>query len=304
MSYDEFNEMVRTKLEDICGEEFSVSVYEALKNNSVVHKGISIKENTNQIAPTIYMDEYYTDYCDGRDISEIIHDILRVYSANRLGPEVDTEKFTDFEWVKDRIFFKVINAEKNRGLLQQVPCSLYLDLAMVYGVYMGDYKGSFSSILIKKEHMKLWQVDSQEIRELAVKNTPGLLPSGIWTMSDLLMDMGAPADCGDFGIPMYILSNKNRVNGAGAMLYEGVLRRFAEDIDSDLYVLPSSVHELILVPQGEIRDPMELKELIAEVNDTQVAGEEILSYSLYEYRRDRDRVDIVFSGDMKKAASA
>jgi hypothetical protein len=70
------------------------------------------------------------------------------------------------------------------------------------------------------------------------------------------------------------------------MFYEGVLRSFSERLGSDIYILPSSVHELILVPEDQTMDPVQLKALIAEVNDTQVAGEEILSYSLYEYRRD------------------
>ena len=118
MKYDDFNEMIRNKLSEICGKEFSVSVYEALKNNSVVHKGISIMQNENRVAPTIYMDEFYTDYCDGRDIDDIVNEILRIYSENRIGPAFDTESFRDFEWVKDRIFFKLVNARKNAELLQ------------------------------------------------------------------------------------------------------------------------------------------------------------------------------------------
>ncbi len=304
MSYDDFNEMVRDRLEDICGEEFSISVLEALKNNSVVLKGISIKENECSIAPTIYMDEYYTDFCDGRDMEDIINDILRVYSENRLGPDLETEKFSDFDWVRDRIFFKVVNAEKNAELLKQVPYSRYLDLAFVYGVYMGDYKGSFSSVLIRNEHLSMWKTDENVIRQLAMENTPEILPQGIWTMKEVLGDMGALVSDGEYSLPMYILSNSSRVNGAGAMFYEGVLRSFSERLGSDIYILPSSVHELILVPRDQTMDPVQLKALIAEVNDTQVAGEEILSYSLYEYTRERDVVDMVFPAERKRVVSA
>ena len=305
MSYDEFNEMIRSKLEDICGPEFSVSVLEALKNNSKVYKGISIKDKANRMAPTIYMDEFYTDYCDGRDMSEIVNEILRIYSENRLGPDIETERFSDCEWVRDRIFFKVVNAGKNKTLLQQVPFTLQLDLAVVYGVYMGDYRGSFSSVLIRNEHLKMWDADRALINKLAMENTPKLLPSGIWTMGDVLGEMGMTEDVGSLDAPMYILSNQNRVNGAGVMFYDGVLQRFAERNGSDLYILPSSVHELILVPLSAAMKPKELKELIAEVNDTQVAEEEILSYSLYEYRRDRGKVEIASAGEeLKKEASA
>lgn len=303
MSYDEFNELVRSRLCDICGEEFSVSVYEALKNNSVVHKGISIKDNSSNIAPTIYMDEFYTDFCDGRDIEDIVHEILRIYSENRLGSEIETERFSDFEWVKERIFFKVINAEKNASLLQQVPFSPFLDLAVVYGVFMGDYRQSFSSVLIRNEHLTMWHANEQEIRKHAIKNTPLILPSEICGMKEMLEKMGM--NCADDAgsAPMYILSNSSRVNGAGAMLYEGVLKSFSGELGSDLYILPSSVHEVIIIPKSEVYDPCELKNMIAEVNDTQVAGEEILSYSLYEYTREEDVLDIVYTNGAKKVAN-
>ncbi len=304
MSFDEFNEMIRSKLSGICGKEFSVSVYEALKNNSVVHKGISIKDNDNNIAPTIYMDEFYTDYCDGRDIDDIINDILRIYSANRKGPDIETGRFADFEWVNDRIYFKVINAERNRSLLQQIPHSLKLDLALVYGVYMGNYRGSFSSVLIRNEHLKMWKTDQRKVMELAMRNTPDLLPCGLWTMKDVLKEMGVPVGETECGSPMYILSNRDRVNGAGVMFYDGILGKLADDLMSDLYILPSSVHELIAVPASEIMCPGELRDMIADVNDTQVSAEEILSYSLYEYRRKNDSIDIVTAEGDEKAATA
>ena len=293
MKYDDFTELIRSELSSVCGPEFSVSVYEALKNNSVVHKGVSIKEQNSNIAPTIYMEEYYTDYCDGKDIQEIINEILRVYSDNRLGPDMDTELFRDFSWVKDRIFFKLINAKKNMELLQRVPSFNYLDLAGVYGVYMGSYRDSFSSVMISNEHIKLWGVREDEIMDIALRNTPDILPYAVWSMKDLLAEMGVepPDHSGD--IPMYIISNKERVNGAAAVMYRGILKKMAGNLASDLYILPSSVHEMIIVPADDSMSPEYLAEMITEVNDTQVSREEILSYSLYRYVRDGDAVELV-----------
>lgn len=304
MSYDEFNELVRSKLSEICGNEFSVTVYEAVKNNSVSHKGVSIKENTGSIAPTIYLEEFYTDYCDGRDIEDIVNEILRIYSENRLGPGIEAERFSDFEWVKDRVFFKVVNKERNTALLGQVPFSLTLDLAVICGVYMGNYKNSFSSVLIRNEHLKMWHTDESEIRKLAKVNTPHIMPYEVWSMHDLLKSMGMPQGECSPEVPMYVLTNKDRVNGAGVMLYDGLLRKEAENLGSDLYILPSSVHELIVVPKSEGMDPGELRAMISDVNDTQVEKEEILSYSLYEYSLDRDAISIAAPADTKKVASA
>ncbi|MBO5550420.1 MAG: hypothetical protein J5966_00540 [Lachnospiraceae bacterium] len=304
MKYDDFNELVRARLADICGSEFSVSIYEAMKNNSVIHKGISIKEKDNRIAPTIYMEEFYTDYCDGRDIEDIVNEILRVYSENRTGPDIETERFSDFEWVKDRIFFRLINAHDNAAMLQQVPSFVFLDLALVFGVYMGNFRKAFSSVMIRKEHMEMWHTDEEELRRLAAVNTPRILPSAIWTIKDLLDEMGVPADDISNETPTYILSNKERINGAAVMVYDGVLRKFASNLGTDLFILPSSVHELILVPECSVRDPESLMEMIAEVNDTQVSKEELLSYTLYKYAREKDLVETVKSMRSKKVASA
>ena len=81
------------------------------------------------------------------------------------------------------------------------------------------------------------------------------------------------------------------------------MKKFADNLGNDLFILPSSVHELILVPECDVRDPDYLTDMIAEVNDTQVSREEILSYSLYRYYRDEDEVRIVRSMKGKKAAA-
>ncbi len=300
MRFNEFTELVRDKLDDICGPEFSVTVYEALKNNSVTHKGISIRENGCNISPTIYMDEFYTDYCDGRDIDEIVNDILRIYSENRLCPELDVMRFEDYEWVKDRIFFKLINAMDNFRLLQQVPHENVMDLSVVYGVYMGDHKGAFSSVLIRNEHLAGWGVSEEEIKERAARNTRDLLPYKISTMNEMLEGTGYEADVPEDALKMYVMTNNIRLNGAGTMLYGGVLKSFASTLGSDLFIIPSSVHELILIPDDGTFDPQALMPLIGEVNDTQVEKEEILSYSLYRYDLEKDMMEISAAPEGRK----
>ena len=140
----------------------------------------------------------------------------------------------------------------------------------------------------------MWGVNEAEVRELAIKNTPVLLPSNICSMKEMLDGMGVKADGLTDEIPMYILSNRDRVNGAASMAYEGVVGRFAGDLGSDLYILPSSIHELIIVPAGEEMDPRRLVQMIREVNDTQVSREEVLSYSLYQYSREREALEIAW----------
>ena len=315
MKYDEFTELVKNRLADVCGPEFSVGVYEALKNNSVTHKGLCIREQGSNISPTIYMDEFYTDYCDGRDMEDIVNDILRIYSENRLCPDFETERFNDPEWVRERLFYKLINARQNIGLLQQVPSHPVMDLAMVYGVYMGEYRGAFSSVLIRNEHMDMWGMSEKEIRERALENTPKLMPAEICTMGEMLSASSIELEIPEEAIPMYVMTNRMRLNGAATMLYEDMLPDFARSIGTDIYIIPSSVHELILLPDDGRGNPQTFKDMIREVNDTQVDREEILSYSLYRYSTDSGKIGMAaaesgraFTADIgsspKKVASA
>lgn len=89
---------------------------------------------------------------------------------------------------------------------------------------------------------------------------------------------------------MYVLSNKSRVDGAACMLYPNLIQDFAEAIQSSFYIIPSSIHELLLLPTRHLEESQEIKSMIREINDTQVSAEEILSYSLYLYDKEERRI--------------
>jgi hypothetical protein len=84
---------------------------------------------------------------------------------------------------------------------------------------------------------------------------------------------------------MYVISNRDKINGAACILYKDVLKDFAQTIESDLYILPSSIHETIVVPKTPATNPQDLSQIVKETNDNHVEREEILSYSVYEYKR-------------------
>ena len=89
---------------------------------------------------------------------------------------------------------------------------------------------------------------------------------------------------------MYVLSNKSRVEGAACMLYPNLIQDFAEAIQSSFYIIPSSIHELLLLPTKHFEESQEVTSMIQEINDTQVSVEEILSYSLYLYDREEQKI--------------
>ena len=297
MKFEEFGEMIKNRIEDICGQEFSVCLMDMMKNNRTYRKGLYIKEESSAVAPTIYLEDYYTDYCDGRDMEDIINEILKVYSENKLGPDFDPDNFRDPEWIKERLFYRLVSAVQNEELLTKIPSRRYLDLAVVFCVHIGEYKGSTSFVTVKDQHLELWGMEEDELEEAALANTKKLFPEVILNIKDVLGELtgeGGEEAEGIFDLRpcMYVMTNKSRLNGAGTILYPGVLKKFAKRVGSDLYVIPSSIHEVILVPGHVDMAPEDFLEMIREVNDTQVSREEVLSYSLYIYRKDEDRLDI------------
>lgn len=295
MDFNVFCNEVKDRVRDICGENFDVSVRDTLKNNSVTLKGLVIMGKGSNVAPTIYLEGFYTDFCDGRGMDDVVNDILKVYSKNKDCGNLDVNLFNNFEEMKDRITYKLINYESNLALLQNLPHRRFLDLAVVYLVVLGQMPQGHATVTIHTEHMENWGTTEEELWRLATGNSPRLSKPEIMSLCDLVLQMtgqsqkipneGIQADAG-----MYVLTNKSRINGAACMLYDDVISGFAGGLGKDLYIIPSSIHEVILMPDDGYTDVDRMIDIIKEVNSTQVGEEEILSYRLYRYSRGTGRI--------------
>ncbi len=91
-------------------------------------------------------------------------------------------------------------------------------------------------------------------------------------------------------IPMYVLTNSTGINGAACMMYENVLKEFAEMMQSDLIILPSSLHEVLLMLDDGVSEYENLTEMVSHINTTEVPGEDVLSNSIYRYSRQDENV--------------
>jgi hypothetical protein len=126
-----------------------------------------------------------------------------------------------------------------------------------------------------------------------MNNTARILPAGITEMSQLLetyedygkVDMGITKEEIE-SCQLYVLTNDCRINGAACMLYENMLKDFADRIGSNLYILPSSIHEVIILPKFAMFNKQELINMVRDVNSEGVAVDEVLSYTVYEYDRE------------------
>ena len=291
MNIKEFTEKVRKEIAEILGKE--VQYKEADKLNNTKHYGLTILEPGSNIAPTLYLEQFYDMYLETGNWRETINQIIALYQSDSFPKCLDMEWLKDFDKVQGLIFHKLINFESNTALLAKVPFTRYLDFAIVYCIHYENTEIGDGSILIHNSHLKLWNRTTQDLARLAEKNTPRLYPLSISTMEDTIQEcIGCPVPTED--VPaMFVMSNKPRVNGAISILYKDSLKNFSSGLHSDVVILPSSVHEVILLPLLEHEGFKEFRDMVYEVNRSQLSKEEFLSDNVYLYRRSTDSIEIV-----------
>jgi len=296
MEIREFAEITREEMER--RTDCEVRVQAVKKNNNVTLHGISIKEPGCNIAPTIYLESYFKDYENGRSLDSIASSIYEMAQADKMDKSIDMEWFRDFGKVRDKVAYKLINYEANRELLKTVPYSKFLDLAKVYYVVIESPDFGMGTILIHNSHLELWGIKPELLVAVAEENTPRQLPVEIGSLCDVMKSLVADdemlSDCIDSmgDCPMYVASNFKRTFGAAVMCYPYAIKRLAERLESDLFILPSSTHEVLLVLPKEGENATALKSMVYEVNRTQVAAEEVLSDSVYYYSREKDIITV------------
>lgn len=296
MEFTNFTTLVKNEVEKRAGENYQVKLNDVMKNNGVMLRGITLMQDDSNISPTIYLNPYYDAYENGETtLGTVIEDVLDTYERNKVNRSIDMKFFLIYDIVKTRIIFKLVNTEKNHELLQDIPHIPFHDLSIVFQCLVSEERFGNASILIHNVHMQLWRVNARELYERALENTPRLQGYELTDMRSVLEEMkqlggerAEEIEEIEQEIPMYVLSNRTRIHGAACILYPDILKDFAYVVGKDLYVLPSSVHEVILLPADGTQDSGQLEEMVREINRTQVEEEEVLSDSVYYYRRKDD----------------
>lgn len=294
MSFEGFCKCIQMDVQKIIGSKYEVIVQEIIKNNDTKRKGLIILSDESNISPNIYLDFFYGQYEEGRRIDEIEQEIISIYEKNKSNVSMDVSFFTDWNQVKERIVFKLVNFQRNEELLKDVPHFKFLDLAMVFSYLMTSDEEGNATILIRNHHLEFWNATKDDLHRSALENTEKLLPYEINNMAQVLADM-LPEEAEmlikeDYSCPMYVLTNKYKLNGAACILYQNVLKDFSQKSGTDILILPSSTHEVLLIPEMEGMSYQEYSQMVKEVNETQVMQEEILSDHIYRYVRALDKV--------------
>lgn len=196
------------------------------------------------------------------------------------------------EEIKDKILFQLMNAEKNQELLDQLPHGTCLDLAIVFFYFEDEGDSRQKLCLFDNQQMERHGVSVKELREWAAKNTPRLLPVSFHSMEELLREfhIWTPSGQNPEPLPLYVLTNVKMFLGAACIFYPGVLESIGDAVQRDFYILPSSIHECIILPAAEGYSKEELEKIVLQVNETQVPEQEILSNYVYYYDRTRKKM--------------
>ena len=202
---------------------------------------------------------------------------------------------TDFSKWKDRIIFRIINRALNADLLKEIPHIDFLDLSITFLVLFTVGDTSVTTMQIHNYHLTFWDTDTDALFDLAKRNTPRLLDWKLTSLEDILRTVPLPFDDliprpEEVAYPMHILTNRIHVNGAGCILYDSLMAAISREVGDDLCILPSSVHEVLLIPQTVADEESVLNAIIRRVNRTQVPEDEILSDHVYLYSRAVNRI--------------
>ncbi|MCI8597561.1 MAG: hypothetical protein HFJ10_03830 [Lachnospiraceae bacterium] len=294
MNYQEFVGSVTSYLKETlpCGTEMNFIPLE--KNNGVVMEGLSVRKRGQKVAPTIYLEPYYGEYLSGCSLHHIYDKILECCEDCDFMEPYGMDFFSDYKNVRPTVVYKLINYEKNKELLARIPHVPYLDLAIVFYCLLAETPVGNATVLIYNSHMELWNVTCGDLYRDARKNVLRLLPAELKSMTEVIRELSdGLEDLGEDSIPMYVLTNSRKILGAACILYDGMLKGCALQIEDAFYLLPSSIHEVILVPKSVISDSRELISMVREINETQVRNTEVLSNQIYFYSPESGRLSLL-----------
>lgn len=293
MNILEFGKIMTQEVKDALGNAVEVEFKEITKNNGIVNHALVIRKQEENVAPTIYIDDLYDRFKDGKVIMSIVNEIVEMYKQYAPGESIDVSFFTDFSKVADLLAFKVVNYYKNEEILRDIPYKRFADLALIPFCLVRDERLGRGIITIKNEHLKEWEVSFDELWENVYENAPKILPLSFCNMAEFvpgLKDIPVGVELPE----MFVLSNSSKISGAGVFLYPGAMEAISRALESSLTIIPSSVHEVIVLPSEKIAlDPCYLYQMVKEVNCTVVDDGEVLSDNVYYYDKNAGRMGIL-----------
>ncbi len=285
---------------------YEANIHKITKNNGIVLDGVTLLNKGEHMAPNVYLNSYFESYQMGKPLNVIMEEIILCYEKAKNETVMDVMDLSDFTNVKERIVLRLVNYEKNKEQLESCPHKRFLDLAITFRFLAKVDEFGLASSLVGNKEFELWNVELEELYQIAMFNTMREFP---WKMDSLVKVV---TECFGERLPkhireefeediknienvenrvnMYVLTNNVGLNGATSIIYDNVVKNFASVHSSNVFILPSSVHEVMLVPEKDETDAEFLQELVIEANQSAVGLIDLLSDHIYYYNREQDQL--------------
>ena len=257
--------------------------------------GLALMDGEKILSPMVRLDILYGKYVDGASLWKIFCEIISACdeydsSASRLLDLVE-----DFELIRHRICYRLMNYGRNEELLKTMPHIRWLDLAIVLYIPVSVKSGKGFYIPVDNALVEKWGItDTDALFTEAFANTQKLFPGSVRDMEDVFKDYDSVLEAGyeNEDERMYIATNGEKFYGAAVILYDGLLESFAEKIGHGLYILPTSINEMTIVSDVESNGPAELREVLKNVNHETTEDKDFLSDNIYHYDRETGTISI------------
>lgn len=303
MDYEIFKEVVKEGFLSYMPKSYQDMEVRVVPVDKVNRKldGLSLlaKDEKTTISPTLYINDMYEKYLRTGDLQSTLREAAEAMDEVFREAEVPP---LDISTAKDNIIFQLVNTMQNEDMLKNLPHRDFQDLSVIYRWVVGVEQQGLSSVVINNHVAESLGMGEEQLFKAAAENTRRILPPVVQSMNEVIRDLfmadGMPQELADLMVgeqeperTMWVISNENKIDGAVSMLYEDKLHSLAERVGTDLYILPSSVHEVIAV-SVEMGEPEELAQMVAEINMDQVDLSERLSNQVYHYDKDLRKITL------------
>lgn len=290
--YCDFLQELAERVEQNYAGKVRGEVVTSVKNNNVPVTGLLLKGKEERMAPNFYLEQQFVEWMRGHRTMEEISQRLCITYEEEIRKSSHLVSEINFCWedFRRKVFMRLINRDKNQQLLQQIPHQDFLDLSIIYYYSVPISKETTGTMIVTDEHLQLLNVTEEELHLAARSNCQRFQPAELRSMSEVMQQLGqrsgitVPEVSKELPL-MFVFSNSRNMFGAVSMTFQEELQLFAERIGRSFYVLPSSVHEVILVPEYEKFCVEYFSYMVREINTTQVDATEVLSDSVYYYDR-------------------
>lgn len=301
MKYDDFKTAVMDSIKSFLPDKYmdaKIEIQEVKKNNDITMDGLIIRMPDKNIAPTIYIEELYDSMIlENKALSTVLKEIADI-QLNNEAPDINVEDIMNLNAMRNKISMRVVSYDENHDQLTNLPYIRLGNLAAIFTENVMSFKNGNGTITIHNNLMKALGVSVEQLHQIAIDNfdkstvlfdnISNVLSSKIKTKSLNEFEHSPDSE------PMYVLTCKSGLYGASMIAYPGIMSEISEKLGGDFYVLPSSVHELIIISKEEIPDYEILEDMVKEVNATEVRDNEILASSVYEYDADSKALYLAF----------